>query len=215
MSAVTSRPRTPTERRSQPLTLRDLHRFTIDQYHRLTETGILTAKDRVELLEGWIIEKMTFNPPHNATIIRVNRRLTLLLPEEWLLQVQGAVTLRDSEPEPDFAVIRGPESQYSTRKPVARDVAIVIEAADSSLLEDRRYKTVLYAAARIAEYWIINLVNLRIEVHTQPRAGKSPQYRQTRNYGLDEVIPLVLEGMEIARIPVRDLLPVGISGESE
>jgi Uma2 family endonuclease len=192
-----------------------MHRFTVKQYHRLIETGILTANDRVELLEGWIIKKMTFNPPHNATIIRVNRRLVRLLPEEWLLQVQGAITLRASEPEPDFAVIRGPEAKYSARKPVPRDVALVIEVADSSLLEDRRYKTGLYAAARIPEYWIINLVNSRIEVHAQPRAGRSPVYRQVRNYGRDETIPLILQGREVARIPVGDLLPAELAGESE
>ncbi len=207
MSAVVTKVQTSRENSSQPLALRDLYRFTVAQYHRLIETGILTANDRVELLEGWIIEKMTFNPPHNATVTRVNRRLIRLLPEEWLLQVQGAISLRGSEPEPDFAVIRGPEEEYSTRKPLPRDIALIIEVADSSLLEDRRYKASLYATAHIAEYWIINLVNSRIEVYTQPRRGRSPAYRQSRNYGRDEAIPLVLGGRELACIPVAELLP--------
>jgi Uma2 family endonuclease len=183
------------------------YRFTVKQYHRLIETGILTDNDRVELLEGWIVDKMPHNPPHNISITRINRRLLPLLPEKWLLQVQCAVTLRHSEPEPDFAILRGPEEAYFHRKPVPRDVALLMEVADSSLLEDRRYKSHVYAQVRIPEYWIINLVEARVEVYTQPRAGKSPGYRHRRDYGIDESVPLILEGQEIAKIPVRDLLP--------
>ena len=184
------------------------YRFSVDQYHRIIEKGILNANDRVELLEGWIVKKMALNPPHNIAITRINRRVLRILPEEWLLQIQGAITLRGSEPEPDFAIIRGPERAYSRRKPRPRDVALLIEVADSSLLQDRLLKSQLYAAARIPEYWIINLVAARVEVYTQPKAGKSPGYRQQRNYGLKESVPLVLQGRPIDQIPVRELLPV-------
>src|SRR5262245_49210597 len=98
-----------------PPSPRAFHRFSVAQYHRMIELGILTANDRAELIHGWIVKKMTLNPPHNASIIRITRLLLPLLPREWLLQVQGAVTLRDSEPEPDFAVIRGPLEQYDRR----------------------------------------------------------------------------------------------------
>jgi Uma2 family endonuclease len=183
------------------------YRFSIDQYHRMIEKGILNANDRVELLEGWIVKKMALSPPHNIAITRINRRVLRGLPEQWLLQVQGAVTLSGSEPEPDFAIIRGPERAYSHRKPRPRDVALLMEVADSSLLQDRLLKSRLYAAARIPEYWIINLGAARVEVYTQPKAGKSPGYRQVRNYGLDESVPLVLQGRLIDQIPVRELIP--------
>jgi Uma2 family endonuclease len=186
---------------------RTLYRFSVKQYHRLIEEGILTADDRVELLRGWVISKMPLNPPHNIAITRINRRLLPLLPEPWLLQVQGAITLRGSEPEPDFAIVRGPEESYYRRKPAARDLALVIEVADSSLLADRRDKGRLYAQARIPEYWIINLNSSQVEVYLQPRAGRSPGYQQQRQYALDESVPLTLDGQVIAHVPVRELLP--------
>jgi Uma2 family endonuclease len=184
-----------------------VYRFSVAQYHRMAAEGILTTNDRVELLHGYIIEKMTQNAPHAGAIRRITRRLLPLLPDEWLLGVQGPVTLRDSEPEPDFSIIRGPEEAYANRNPGARDVAIIMEAADSSLLQDQREKGPMYAQARIPEYWIVNLVERRVEVYTQPRAGKSPGYRQQQNYRPEESVPLILAGREIARIPVRELLP--------
>jgi Uma2 family endonuclease len=183
------------------------YRLSVEQYHRMIEAGVLTEDDKVELLEGWLVNKMPINPPHNSTITRIARHLIPLLPEEWILQVQGAVTLRDSEPEPDFAVLRGPESRYSRRKPQPRDVALMIEVSESSLLLDRGQKGPLYAQARIPEYWIVNLIENRLEVYTEPRAGRAPEYRQRRDYGLEESVPLVLGGREIARITVRDLFP--------
>jgi Uma2 family endonuclease len=186
---------------------RAIYRFSVEQYDRLIETGILTDNDRVELLHGWVVEKMPQNPPHNITITRVNRRLLRVLPAEWLLQVQGAIVLRDSEPEPDFAILRGPEEAYFDRKPAPRDIALLIEVADSTLLQDRLHKALLYAQARIPQYWIINLGAARVEVYTQPRVGKSAGYRQQRDYGINDTVPLILAGHEIARIPVRELVP--------
>jgi Uma2 family endonuclease len=184
-----------------------LYRLSVEQYHRIAEAGILTSNDRVELLNGYLIKKMSQDPPHSGAITRINRRLVRILPDEWIVQVQGPVTLRDSEPEPDFAIVRGPDGSYAARHPLPPDVAILVEVADSSLLQDRREKGPMYAQARIPEYWIVNLVESRIEVYTQPRAGKSPAYRQQQNYGPEESIPLILAGQEIARIPVRELLP--------
>jgi Uma2 family endonuclease len=203
MSIVLPKP----EKQTLAAALPPPYRFSIAQYHRMIESGILTANDRVELLDGWVVNKMPINPPHNSAITRINRHLVRLLPDEWLLQVQGGITLRDSEPEPDFAVVRGPEELYSRRKPGPRDVALAIEVADSTLLQNRREKGLLYAQARIPEYWIVNLVEKRLEVYTDPRAGRSPGYRQRRDYGLAESVPLVLAGREIAQIQVRDLFP--------
>ena len=184
-----------------------MYRFTVEQYHRMIETGILTANDKVELVEGWIVEKMPHNPPHEATITRITRQLVRRLPDEWLLRVQSAITLPQSEPEPDFAIVAGPEDVYFKRHPVPRDIALVIEVADSTLLADRHAKARLYANARLAQYWIVNLVDSRIEVSTQPRAGKTPAYRNQRNYGKGNRLPLVLAGTEVGQIPVQDLLP--------
>jgi Uma2 family endonuclease len=184
-----------------------LYRFTVGQYHRLISKGILTANDRVELLRGVIINKMSRNPPHDNAITRLNRRLLRLLPDDWLLLVQSAVTLKDSEPEPDFAIVRGPENAYTNRKPGGRDTLLIIEVADSTLLPDRRDKTILYAQARIPQYWIVNLVYRRLEVFTHPKAGKVPVFRRCRHFGAGESIPLVIEGRPVGDLPVKEILP--------
>jgi Uma2 family endonuclease len=186
-----------------------LYRFTVEQYHRMGELGVLTENDRVELLEGWVVRKVTHNPPHDGTITRLNRRLMRLLPEAWLVRVQCTITTRDSEPEPDLAVVRGPEEAYFTRHPTAQDIALLIEVADASLDTDRGEKRRLYARARVREYWIVNIPEAQVEVYTQPRAGRAPAYRQQRVYRGDEAVPLVIDGQEIARLPARDLLPPG------
>lgn len=201
MSIVVKKPPAPTVKALAPLLTP--YRFTVEQYHRMVELGILNDNDRAELLKGWVVEKMPQNPPHNSTVMRVNRRLLRVLPDNWVLQVQGPVTLSDSEPEPDFAIVRGPEEIYGKRHPTAKDIGVIIEIADSSLLEDRRWKGALYAQARIARYWIINLVNKRIEVYTSPRGGT---YREMKIFGLEESVPLVLNGRQLATLPVKELV---------
>jgi hypothetical protein len=86
-------------------------------------------------------------------------------------------------------------------------VALIIEVADTSPDEDRIRKGRIYARARIAVYWIVNLRESQVEVYTQPRAGKSPAYRQRRDYARKESVPVVLDGEEIGRIAVEDFLP--------
>jgi Uma2 family endonuclease len=190
---------------------RRFHCFTVEQYHRMIAEGLLTADDRVELLEGWIIDKMPHNPPHDGTVGRINRRVVRILPEEWLLRVQSAITLGASEPEPDLAIVRGPEDVYFQRHPGPRDIALLIEVADSSLLEDRRDKGLIYARARIPVYWIVNIRDSCIEVYTLPTAGRAPRYRQQRDFRRGESLPLILNGQKVAQIAVDELLPPAAS----
>jgi len=184
-----------------------LYRFTVKQYRHMNEIGILTENDRVELLEGWITTKMPRTPPHDAGISLVQAELTPRIPAEWILRIQSAINTSDSEPEPDVAVVRGPARRYAKAHPKPRDIGLLVEAAESTLLNDRNFKGRIYARARIPVYWILNLVENKVEVYTQPKSGRSPVYQQRRDYGIDEVVPLVIEDQEIARIPVRDLLP--------
>lgn len=183
-----------------------VYRFTVDQYHRMIQAGILTENDRVELLEGWIVPRMPHNPPHDGTVWLVQTVLLSRLPPDWILRVQSAITTRDSEPEPDVVIARGPGQRYLTLHPGPKDIAVVIEVTDTTLAEDRT-KGRLYARARIPVYWIVNLVDSIIEVYTDAKAGRSPAYRQRRDYKIPNSIPLVLEGKIHGVIPVRDLLP--------
>lgn len=184
-----------------------VYRFTVDQYHRMIAAGILTENDRVELLEGWIVPRMPHNPPHDGTVWLVQTTLLSRLPADWILRVQSAITTQDSEPEPDVVVARGPGMRYFTTHPRPDDVALVVEVADATLLADREGKGRLYARARIPTYWLINLPESQIEVYTQPKVGRRPSYRQRQDYTPRHSIPLVIGGEEVARLPVRDLLP--------
>jgi hypothetical protein len=180
-----------------------LRRFSVAEYHKMIKTGILKPDDRVELLEGWIVNKMPQNPPHSSSVTRANRRLARILPDRWTLRVQAPITLNNSEPEPDIVLARGAVEFYDHRHPRPTDIGVLMEFGDSTLLEDRLYKGVLYAQERIAEFWLINLVQRKIEVYTKPRGGK---YHQKVEYTEKESVPLVLDRLKVADIPVAELL---------
>src|SRR5262245_40656353 len=183
------------------------YHFTVGQYHRMIDAGILTEDDRVELLEGVVVPKMPHTPPHDGTILLVQTQLLKVLPATHVLRVQSAVTLADSEPEPDLVVAEGPARRYLEDHPGPRDVALVVEVAASSLDHDRGIKQRVYARARIPIYWIVNLLDGQVEVYTGPKAGKSPSYRQRQDFGGKDAVPLVIGKQEIGRVAVRDLLP--------
>jgi Uma2 family endonuclease len=186
-----------------------VHRFTVDEYHRLIETGVLGEDDDVELLEGWVVPKMPRSPTHDAVIsILINRRLTPRLPEGWFCRGQSAITTSDSEPEPDVAIIRGSEEDYLSRHPCPTEIALAIEVAESSLQQDRVHKARIYAAAGVPVYWIVNLIDRQIEVHTDPSGpDTTPAYRNRKDYKPGELVPFILDGREIGPIPVAELLP--------
>jgi hypothetical protein len=117
-----------------------LARFFVAAYQRMVESGALTSEDKVELLENYVVLKMPHNPPHDSTIQRMLRPLLRRLPGGWDLRVQSVITLSDSEPEPDFAIVRGSSADYETRHPFAADVGLVIEVADTSLARSARQR---------------------------------------------------------------------------
>ena len=186
-----------------------VRRFTIDEYHQLLDTGVFTSGDPYELLNGVIVAKMPQNSPHASASTRLERRLAKLLPDEWLWRTGKPITIpnSDSEPEPDIAVVAGPESAYDARHPLPRDVAFVVEVSDSSRGRDAGVKLGIYAGAKIAEYWIINVNERRVEVYTQPRGGRTPTYRTRTDYSPDDAVPVVIAGKTLGTIPVRELLP--------
>jgi Uma2 family endonuclease len=184
-----------------------VHRFTVKQFQRMIESGVFGAEDRVELLEGWVINKVTQNPPHAVALELAQALLRALLPAGWHVREQKPITTPDSQPEPDLVVVQGLPRRYAKRHPTPRDVAVVVEVADETLLKDRTSKARLYARARLPVYWIINLVDAKVEVYTRPKRGKIPAYRERRDYGQDESVPFSVAGQELGLIAVRDLLP--------
>ncbi|MFN4260979.1 MAG: Uma2 family endonuclease [Gemmataceae bacterium] len=173
----------------------------------MIQAGILTEEDRVELMEGWIIEKVTHTPSHDVSIDLTTDALRKVLPTGWRVRVRSAVTTSDSELQPDLAVVRGPARRYSQSHPIPQDIALIVEVADTALELDRKCKSRLYARARLPVYWIVNLVDSQVEVYTDPQGGESPSYRQRRDYGIDVEVSLVIAGKQIAAIAVRELLP--------
>jgi len=190
------------------LSLAGFRRFTPQQYHQLVETGIIREGEPVELLEGYLVEKAMRNPPHEAALRRLTVRLPRRVPVGWYVQIQGAVSLADSEPEPDGAILRGDETTCDGRLPEANDFGVVVEISDSSLAFDRRDKSRIYARAGIPQYWIINVVDSQIEVYSQAETGTTPPAYTTRtDYTTGQGVPLVLDGIAVGTIPVADLLP--------
>ena len=145
-------------------------RFSVPEYHHLCELGILTEDDNLELLEGYLVHKMTRNAPHDGTLHRLLRFLSRMVPDEWEVRCQAAVTLSDSEPEPDLAIVRR-GTNYRLQHPAPADIALVIEVSDSSLDGDRADKCRIYARAGVPIYWIVNLVDEQIEVYSSPVGG--------------------------------------------
>ena len=183
-------------------------RFSVDEYHRMIDAGVLDEMDRVELLDGYVVLKMPRNPPHDSTIQRVQKRLFRLLPPGWDVRIQSAVTLPESEPEPDLAVVRGDDSLYQARHPGPADVGLLVEVADSSLDRDRTDKGRIYAQAGIACYWIVNLIDRQVEVYTAPSgATPAPAYGQRQDFAPGSAVPLWLDGALVASLPAADLLP--------
>jgi len=178
-------------------------RFSVAEYHRLIELGFLSEDDNLELLEGYLVHKMSRNPPHDAAIQKITKKWLRLLPPGWDPRVQSAVTLADSEP--DFAIVRGDETAYLTRHPTAADIGLVVEVSDSTLPGDRDDKGRIYARAGIPCYWIVNLNQRQVEVYTSPSAD--PKFGQRVDYGAGDSVSLLLAGAAPVAIAVRDLLP--------
>jgi len=196
---------------AQPVTYgqdASIARFSVAKYQRMIEAGILTTEDKVELLENYVVLKMPRNPPHDGTVQLVMEALGPSIPNGWRLRVQSTVVLSDSQPEPDGAVVRGDARTYLTRHPGPADVGLLIEVADSSLLRDQRDKTRIYARASIPVYWIINLVDRRIEVFTQPSGPTAvPAYGAFQTYQAGDSVPLILDGVAVGSVSAVDLLP--------
>jgi Uma2 family endonuclease len=118
------------------------------------------------------------------------------------------VTVSDSEPQPDVAVARGDDSTYAARHPAPADLSLVVEVADFSLHTDRVEKARIYARAGIVTYWIVNLIDRRVEVHTAPSGpGAAPAYGQVQTFPPGSSVPVVLDGAVVGQVAVNDLLP--------
>lgn len=183
--------------------------LSVAQYHEMIARGILDADSPVELLEGFLINKMPKKPPHRIATRLLRLRLDSLFADHGCyVEVQAPITLPDSEPEPDLTVVRGDTRYFFDRHPGTADIPIVIEVADATLARDRRMKKRIYVRAGIPEYWIINLVAQQVEVYSSPSETSGVwTYQTQQNYQRGESIPVVLEGTAIGQVAVNEILP--------
>lgn len=147
-------------------------RFTVDDYYRMGEVGILPEDARVELLNGDVVLMPPIGSHHNGSVIgldeilreRLGRRVTISILGPLLLPLHGA-------PQPDILVLKRRDDHYRSANPMAADVLLAIEVAESSLSRDRDTKAPMYAEAGIAEYWIVNLAASQVIVYHEPKDG--------------------------------------------
>lgn len=180
--------------------------LTVQEYLEMHRLGIFDDDDNLELLEGWVVKKLGKNPPHIRCSTRLNRLFLTHIPTEWTVHSEASITLSQSAPEPDFSILRGDMDEYANRLANASDIAVVVEISDTTLAKDRSYKTQLYARAAIPVYWLISLNERQIEVYSDPDPATA-SYLTTVIFGEKDDITLVLDGDEVALIPVVDILP--------
>ena len=162
----------------------------------------------MELLEGYMVLKMPANPPHDSTVMRLNRLFVRMVPDEYMVRCQNGSSLPNSRPEPDLAVVRGDDRAFDTHHPQPDEIALVIEVADSSLVRDRVDKNRIYARENIPQYWVVNLVDGQIEVYTDPTGPQpAPVYRRRQDYPRGTAVTVELDGTPIGTVVVDEVLP--------
>lgn len=145
------------------------HRFTVVDYHKMAEAGILGEDDRVELIEGEIVDMTPIGRRHLACVDRLAELLGEGLRRKVIVRVQGSIRLSElSEPQPDLALLRRRSDFYAAAEAGPQDVLLIIEVADTSFLHDRDVKVPLYAQAAIPEVWLVDLNGDSIAVHRDP-----------------------------------------------
>jgi len=176
-------------------------RFSLSEYHRLIDVGVLGEDERVELLEGVIVEMTPRGRAHALVISRLNRVLTGALGNGYSVRPRLPLSLGDdSEPEPDLAVVTRHEEETAQVHP--RSALLVVEVAEESLRKDRLLKGRLYARALVPEYWVVFVAGHAVEVYSEPDA-EAGRYRTLRTLAVGETLSsAVLPGLAL---PVADL----------
>jgi Uma2 family endonuclease len=185
-----------------------LHRWSRDEYARLIDHGFLDEDDPIELLDGLLLIKEPQHSPHRTAVLLVAKAMERAFEEGWFVQTQSPIILGDrSEPEPDVCVVRGSPRDYVDAHP--RRSALIVEVAQSGLRVARGRKAAVYARARIADYWIVNLVDRVLEVHREP-ARPGPARRRWGYAAIETLAPdaaIAPLAAPSAAIRVADLLP--------
>lgn len=206
---------TPTKAPAQPeapdISRASLTRkFTVDEYYRMAEVGILHPDERLELICGEIILMAPIGPLHAETVEQWYDALKEKVADTYTVRSQNPVRLgEDLEPVPDLAIVRRRAIGYFDSHPGPDDILVVIEVSDSTLAHDRGTKVNLYAEANVPETWIANLADDCIEAFTGP--GPNGYSNHTIYRRGDRISPSMLPDVEFT---VGDLLPPAAEEQS-
>lgn len=147
------------------------HRYTVVDYDRMIDAGILTEDDRVELIEGEIIDIPPIGSAHGGAVKRIGNKLARLIADSAIIAIQDPIRVNDrSEPQPDIALLKPRDDFYASAHPRAQDVLLIVEVAETSLRYDRDVKLPLYAQAGIPEAWLVDIANRTLWVCRSPGA---------------------------------------------
>ena len=180
--------------------LREARRlFTVDEYLLMAESGILHEDDRIELIEGEILQMAAIGTKHFACVNRLNRILVQGVGDAAIIHVQNPVQLSDlTEPQPDLALLRPREDFYAGKRPMPQDVLLLIEVSDTTLRYDQEIKLPLYALSGIPEVWIVDLSAEVLLTYAQP---ENRTYRKISQIGRGETTGLrVLPDLTVEEI---------------
>jgi Uma2 family endonuclease len=179
--------------------------MTLEKYEAMIASGAFTKRDRVQLINGYLVARMTELPPHGASCEMTRMCIEPLLPASWHVRNDKPLKIPNyaSMPEPDLVVVRGAGRDYTRRYPEPRDAALVVEVSSTSLYEDRAM-AVIFSAGGVPIYWIVNLVARQVEVHTIPGPGG---YQSRIEFKPGQSVPFVIDGQHLGQIAVDDILP--------
>ncbi len=176
-------------------------KFTVEQFHKMAESGILNEDDRVELIRGEIIEMAAIGTKHAAYVRRLDKVLHRKLGDEVIISVQNPIGLDDSsEPQPDVVLLQPREDFYASAHPQPKDVFLIIEVADSTIKYDREVKIPLYAEEGVVEVWLVDINLECIEVYREPANG---EYKKVEKFSKGD---LVIQAFDDVNTGVDEIL---------
>lgn len=177
------------------------HRYTVADYYRMAEVGILAPDARVELIDGEVIEMPPIGAPHASTVTEVQRTLERAVGDAAIVRVQNPIHLgRHDEPQPDLALVTPPASKYRLRHPRPGDVLLLIEVADSTLRFDRDVKLGRYARVGIPEVWLLDL-----KAHSLQRFRGARPTGYSESERIADLLALPVPGLDRVRLDLSNL----------
>lgn len=178
------------------------HRWTVAEYHRMGEVGLLNEDSRIELIQGELIEMAPIGSPHGGKVKRLIHLFSKAATSDAIIAAQDPIVLDGhSEPEPDITILRWRTDYYEQTHPHAEDILLIIEVSDSTLRYDREIKIPLYASHSIPEVWLLDIQQQQLEIYRDPADG---EYRQRYSLRTGQIAPILCPD---AVINLAELLP--------